>query len=282
MISLILVWDYDTPTGFEVSYHSRGAEPMSEYRCTGRILNLLGASAIVSTFACVGIAATPGELPYHNPTQIRQIAAAGHEIASHSHRHELIPRLNRPQLLETLRSSKAALEDCIGAEVVGFVPPWNRPFHHPRKGAISLQDWRAGRWQQSVDRLAEAASECGYRWLRVHYRPVWEQLWARFRPGSPIRPMLTEKQDQLFTLRLSYCGYNQPLYQWIVNYVTINPQKDVSLLIYAHPHAIEHSNSQHWHHLTQFVNWYDRYKTEYQLQFITPKAWLARQGSGRE
>lgn len=282
MIYFILVWDYDTPTGFDVSYHSRAADPMSEYLCTGRIIELLGAYGIASTFACVGLAATPGDLPYHNPAQIRQLAAAGHEIASHSHRHELLPRLNRRQLLETLQSSKAALEDCIGEEVIGFVPPWNRPFHHPRKGAFSLKDWRAGRWQQSVDRLTDAAGECGYRWLRIHYRSLGEQLAAKFRPGSPIRPMLAEKRGSLFTLRLSYCGYDSALYQWVVNYVTIKAQKDVTLLIYAHPHAIEHSNSQHWHHLTQFVNWYDRNKTEYNLQFITPKEWLARQGSGRD
>ena len=104
-LTLMLIWDYDTPTGFAVSYHSRTADPMLEYTCTDRILALLAGHGIVSTFACVGKAAEPGDLPLHNPAQIRQIHAAGHEIASHSHSHELLPALSQAELRQTLRDS---------------------------------------------------------------------------------------------------------------------------------------------------------------------------------
>jgi peptidoglycan/xylan/chitin deacetylase (PgdA/CDA1 family) len=279
MTTLMLIWDYDTPTGFDVSDKSRGADPMSEYTCTERILGLLGEHGIVSTFACVGRAAEAGPLPYHNPTQIRAIHAAGHEIASHSHDHELIPTLNRRELLETCRASKAALEDCIGAEVTGFVPPWNRPFHHPRKLAFSGSDWREGGhwWKQSVDSLCAVLGEAGYRWVRVLYAPLWEQVVRQVRPERrrAIQPAVVDCLHGVYTLRLSYCGYDEAVTKWLA----AENGRDALLILYAHPHAIEHSNSQHWQHLTSFLRWYTDHKKQHRVSFTTPSEWLSKRMS---
>jgi peptidoglycan/xylan/chitin deacetylase (PgdA/CDA1 family) len=278
-LTLMLIWDYDTPTGFAVSYHSRTADPMLEYTCTDRILALLARRNIVSTFACVGKAAEPGDLPLHNPAQIRQIHAAGHEIASHSHGHELLPTLSQAELRQTLRDSKAALEDCLGAPVVGFVPPWNRPFHHPRRLAFSGKDWRAGggRWRLSVSSLCAALAETGYHWVRVHYRPVWQQLaralGRRALGRRDLRPLALGEYHGVYTLRLSYCGYDQTLTDWLATLA--DPGRETTIILYSHPHAIEHDNSQHWHHLTRFAQWYSDQRDALQINFTTPSAWLS-------
>lgn len=272
-IHLLLIWDYDTPTGFAVSTHSRQADPMSEYRCTDKILNLLSQHQIPATFACVGKAAESGNLPIHNPAQIRTIHQAGHEIASHSHCHELLPSLPHRQLLETLQRSKATLEACIGTEVVGFVPPWNRPFHYPQKLAFSLKDWQVGKgwWRQSINTLCHALAQTGYQWVRIHYQTPLERLLANYLSPNPtaIRPIKLEKRHAVWTMRLSYCGYDQRLIQWLTT--QIQTGQNQTYLIYAHPHAIEHPNSQHWQHLQTFVQW----AVAQPIRFLTPKSYLS-------
>lgn len=276
-LTILLIWDYDTPTGFAVSRHSRGADPLSEYRCTDQILDLLAQAGIVSTFACVGVAAEPGPLPLHNPDQIRRIHALGHEIASHSHRHELIPALSRSELLETLRISRETLEACIGAPVVGFVPPWNRPFHHPRRLSFSFKDWRDGsyRWRHSVVSLCRDLAACGYRWVRIGHSSPWQKLRLRLRPGAP-RPPLHRPIDRYHGVTAfpnSYCGYDARLTDWIAQ---LPPSAAAHpLVIYAHPHGIEHPNSQHWRHLTAFVEWVAAQRGRLGLTFTTPSAYLA-------
>lgn len=274
--TIMLIWDYDTPTGFDVSYLGRNYDPMCEYECTDRILDLLSKHRIVSTFACVGRAAEPGSLPYHNPDQIRAIYQAGHEIASHSHRHEFIPSLNPNQLLETLRTSKSALEDCTGDKVVGFVPPWNQPFHHPRKLAISLSERKAGGgwWKQSVVTLCEALNKCGYFWTRVTYATVFEKLLEKMHlsENPRFKPLEVEQYHSVHALPISYFGYDGRL----INLLTYQLQahQDKAFIIYAHPHGIEHNNNQNWEHLVRFVKWFSEYGDAGNMSFTTPKAWL--------
>lgn len=57
-------------------------------------------------------------------SQILQILHAGHEIASHGHRHVInYDTLEKDELCEELRQSKSILEDIIGVEVLGFRAP---------------------------------------------------------------------------------------------------------------------------------------------------------------
>jgi peptidoglycan/xylan/chitin deacetylase (PgdA/CDA1 family) len=274
--TIMLIWDYDTPTGYAVSHQSRHADPMSEYRATDRILNLLAEYGIVSTFACVGEAAEPGPLPYHNPGQIRTIHAAGHEIASHSHGHELIPALTIDQLHQTLRRSKAALEDCIGHEVIGFVPPWNRPFHHPQWLSFSLQDWRAGggRWRHSVFSLCAALQQCGYKWVRIASGNIWRSLLVRLFPKRQRlpRPRQAVRYHGVTALPIGYFGYDKPLVDWL----TGSTGAHQTLVVYAHPHGITHNNAQHWQHLVGFVSWIHDNAAPLDVAFTTPSDWLER------
>lgn len=57
------------------------------------------------------------------PAMIRQIARAGHEIASHGCMHEQVTTLTPEQFASDIRSSKAMLEDLGGVEVIGYRAP---------------------------------------------------------------------------------------------------------------------------------------------------------------
>ena len=134
----MIFWDYDTQWGADRSRSNGGPKKWGpqEFENTERLLDLHAEYNIRACFAVVGAAALPGPRPYHDPDQIRRIHAAGHEVGSHSFHHDWLPGLNREALNETLARSKAALEDCIGAEAISFLPPWNPPFDYPRRLSI--------------------------------------------------------------------------------------------------------------------------------------------------
>jgi polysaccharide deacetylase family protein (PEP-CTERM system associated) len=54
------------------------------------------------------------------PNLVRQIHAAGHEIASHGWRHRLIYHLDQATFQDYLRRSKELLEDLTGKQVLGY------------------------------------------------------------------------------------------------------------------------------------------------------------------
>jgi polysaccharide deacetylase family protein (PEP-CTERM system associated) len=64
-----------------------------------------------------------GWIAKHRPEVVLAIAAAGHEIASHGFWHERVTALDRDRFREDVRSSKLALEDLIGREVLGYRAP---------------------------------------------------------------------------------------------------------------------------------------------------------------
>ncbi len=64
-----------------------------------------------------------GWLAKHRPEVVLAIADAGHEIGSHGFWHERVTTLDRAAFREDIRSSKAALEDLVGASVVGYRAP---------------------------------------------------------------------------------------------------------------------------------------------------------------
>ena len=64
-----------------------------------------------------------GWLAEHRPEVVAAIAAAGHEVASHGFWHERVTGLDRHSFREDVRSSKRALEDLVGDEVLGYRAP---------------------------------------------------------------------------------------------------------------------------------------------------------------
>jgi polysaccharide deacetylase family protein (PEP-CTERM system associated) len=85
--------------------------------CMARILDLCDELDLKATFFVLGLVARA------RPDVIKQIAARGHEIASHSQDHRLVHTMTRDELVADLRDSKRMLEDMTGTEVVGFRAP---------------------------------------------------------------------------------------------------------------------------------------------------------------
>lgn len=98
---------------------------------TMRILELLEARGARATFFVLGWV---GE---RHPGLVRQIADAGHEIASHGYGHELVYTLSETEFRRDVERSKKGLEDVTGARVVGYRAP-----------CFSITDWAVGILQE--------------------------------------------------------------------------------------------------------------------------------------
>lgn len=81
------------------------------------LLEQLAARNLRATFFIVG------QIAEHNPSLIRAIHAAGHEVASHSWDHQRVHNFTPETFREDVRRSKDALEQVTGAAVVGFRAP---------------------------------------------------------------------------------------------------------------------------------------------------------------
>jgi polysaccharide deacetylase family protein (PEP-CTERM system associated) len=81
---------------------------------------------ILEELECRGIKATffvVGQIAGHSPALIRAIHATGHEVASHGWSHRRLHAMTPAAFREDLRRSKDALEQVIGAAVVGYRAP---------------------------------------------------------------------------------------------------------------------------------------------------------------
>lgn len=204
--NVVIFWDYDTQWGADRSRNPHGAPNWGalEFPNTDALLELHARYDVPACFAVVGAAALPGSHPYHDPDQIRRMHEAGHEVASHSFRHEWLPGLDPAALDETVRLSKDALEQCIGAEVVSFVPPFNQPFDYPQRLSVSLSERRTVRHERTdVGRLCASLKDAGYRFCRLAYRPLSERVFEVVRGRLPRRPALLEDIGGIACLRLN-------------------------------------------------------------------------------
>ncbi len=91
-------------------------EPRVE-RNTHRLLDLFARRNVLGTFFILGWVAE------RFPALVREIAAAGHEIACHSYQHQLIHTQTREQFRADIRRTKSLLENITGNEVVGYRAP---------------------------------------------------------------------------------------------------------------------------------------------------------------
>jgi len=251
--TVVMFWDYDTQWGAD---RSRGAAGPSawgrdEFECTERIMALHAEHGIPACFAVVGAAAEAGERPYHDPAQVRAIHAAGHEIASHSHRHEWLPGIGMTALRETLSRSRATLEDCIGSAVTTFVPPFNQPFDLPGRLAPSWSERReVPRGRIGLARLCGELAEAGYRMARVAYRAVPWQLAERVVGRSFERPVQLTRIGGLTCLRLNTAaGFAAPSRGMVDRCVR---QGGIAVL-YGHPHSLNAGNAQDERHLAPLL-----------------------------
>jgi len=84
---------------------------------TQAILSLLDRQDIKATMFILGWVAE------RHPALVKEIAAAGHEIASHGYAHELLTMLSPVKFREDVRRGKGLLEDLVGEAVLGYRAP---------------------------------------------------------------------------------------------------------------------------------------------------------------
>lgn len=113
------VEDYFQVSGFERQIARREWDSFESrvVQSTRRILNLLESKGVRATFFVLGWVA------HKFPELVREIQAAGHELASHSYWHRLVYSLSSDEFRQDLRDSKAAIEDASGVAVTAFRAP---------------------------------------------------------------------------------------------------------------------------------------------------------------
>lgn len=270
-MKLLFFWDYDTQWGAERSRSGGGAKDWGplEFENTERLITLHEQYDIPACFAVVGAAALPGQRPYHDPDQIRRLHQAGHEIASHSFHHDWLPGLNRKALLETLRRSKDALEQCIGAPVTSFVPPYNQPFDYPRGWSWSLSERReAGTDRTGLRGLCEALKETGYRFARVAYRPWTQRVRERLKGRRLDQPAQLETIEGITCLRLNTPGgFHETVQRCLQEHLDAPGY----WLVYGHPHSLSRPGNQCEAYLRALMTQVAEWKHSGSVEILRPQ-----------
>jgi peptidoglycan/xylan/chitin deacetylase (PgdA/CDA1 family) len=232
---IAISFDYDSPAGYRQSFRAQKTPPDADLAGTEAILKVLRTYNVRATFAVVGAAALDGEPPEHCQDQIRQMDAEGHEVASHSMFHRFIPPMTNSDLLEDLEASRLALERCIASPIRGFVPPFNRPMHFPRKGAPSISEivgaHGRGRGRQSIASMLTQCRRAGYQWARVSYANKALYLAQRLGVLRDCRPSQPFLMSDIVALPLHITGFGEAARRSVRRW----GNDDVHLTLYAHP-----------------------------------------------
>jgi hypothetical protein len=269
---VLLFWDYDSQWGADRSRSAGGAQSWGhlDFENTERLLELHAEYGVRACFAVVGAVALRGERPYHDPAQVRRIHEAGHEVASHSLRHDWLPALQHADLLEDLRASKTALEQCIGSDVVTFVPPFNQPFDIPARLSVSLSERRevpSGR--TDLPRLCDALATTGYRFARVSYRSLWERILDAAGLPSTKHDSPHETINGITCVRLRMgAGFGE------TNRTILRTEAPAGGLwvLYGHPHsASSHGSPQSFEDLESLFRLLKHLKEEIGLSAVLPR-----------
>ena len=201
------------------------AQPTRVEPATDRLLELLARHDVRGTFFVLGWVARRA------PALVRRIAAAGHEIGSHTWSHPRISGLTPEQFREELRSSKAILEDQGGQEVLGFRAP-SFSILPGMEWAFEVLLEEGFRYDSSVFPIRRP----GYGW-----------------PGAPTRPYdITCGRGSLFelpmtTLRLlgarvpaSGGAYLRHFPLWVISRAFEQSAEDgVPAMLYVHPWEVD-------------------------------------------
>jgi hypothetical protein len=275
-----MIWDFDSAIGqvnATYPYNFNEQRIVEESTNVDTLLAMAGDASVRMTFACVGFAAESGVFPYHVPEQIRRIRAAGHEIASHSWRHEWFPFLEKEQVRRSLDRSKAVLEQCLGepGAVRGFVPPFSRPMTWYRKGALSLGDRGFGPMRAAADigSLCEALRTSGYVWCRVAHRSLVQRL-----TGRRTRPLIGARADRcagIACLPQHYTGFDAPALALMDEAIA----RGRSIVINAHPSGLSRNGAENFATLRPFLARIAEYQAQGRLAARTVSDHLAREGA---
>jgi peptidoglycan/xylan/chitin deacetylase (PgdA/CDA1 family) len=273
-----MFWDYDTQWGGDRSRSGGGPKAWGalEFDNADRLLEIHREYDLPACFAAVGEAARPGRRPYHDPDQIRRIHAEGHEIASHSLRHEWLPGLGPSELRQAVRESKDALEQCIGEKLMTFVPPYNQPFDYPARLSFSLSERREARGRRTdlLDLCRELA-EAGYAFCRVAYRPLPQRIAERLAGRRLDRPSRLQTIGGVRCARLNTPG---GFAGETIRIVERCAARGGIAVVYGHPHSLQAENSQNERLLRPFMNRVGALRRAGSLEVVRPRDLLGHVG----
>lgn len=257
MKKIIITWDLDgfvgalnstLPYNYNFDFHQL------ELDCVRRSLQLLEAHNVKTTFATTGFSAEQGRAPYVFPDLIREIAQRGHEVASHSWRHEWVPLFSRKQVERSLLRSKHALEAAVGnnVQLTGFVPPHNKPATWVARGAYSLEDKGLYPLFEMGDmaQLLASLRKTDYKWVRIAYNPFINRL----KKKEFTRRQRVYNHKNTLILENHYTGFDPK----IVDYIE---QKDQEyFIISAHPVMLNFKDGrpESWEHFEAFIKHFSK------------------------
>lgn len=225
MKKIILIWDFDGPIGqvnSTLPYNFHFENLVAEIENVRWLLKLFESKNIKCCFAVTGFSAEQGVYPFNFPELIQEIASNGHEIASHSWRHEWIPKFSSKQIEKSAIRSKKVLEEAIEKPktVNGFVPPHNRPMTWWQRGAFSWGDQYLFPFSKlgNNEELIRLLHNVGYQWIRISY----QNLLHKFKLVKPNPTGRVRTHKGMLVFENHYTGFDTKVIQHILttNYST--------------------------------------------------------------
>ena len=262
----ILIWDFDGPIGqinstYPYNFHYKLLE--QEIINVRWALDVLKSHNVKCCFAITGFSAEEGKYPYVFPELITEISNLGHEIASHSWRHEWTPIFREDQIDKSLRRSKMVLERCLneGVKVSGFVPPHNRPMTWTRKFAFSVGDrgvfpfFKMG----NVGSLIKLLNKNDYKWVRISHQNFLVKLGLKkYNPTGRVY-----KYKKTLILENHYTGFDEK----VLNHILTSDFGTYT--ISAHPLMLTFKNKAESEE--NFINFLEKIKNSDQdIEFVLP------------
>ncbi|HEX4629253.1 MAG TPA: polysaccharide deacetylase family protein [Gemmatimonadales bacterium] len=149
-MTLTHVLSIDVEDWFQVENYAQAIPREQWPRCelrvadnVRRLLDLLGAADVRATFFVLGWLAA------RLPDLVRDIALAGHEIASHGWSHAPIWTLSERAFFDEVSRSRALLEDLSGQPVIGYRAP-TFSVTRPTRWALQLLRRAGYRYDSSI------------------------------------------------------------------------------------------------------------------------------------
>ena len=263
---IILIWDYDAPIGqinATFPYNFNNINFNKEKSNVTYALSKMDEYSVKSCFAITGFSAEVGSLPFNFPDFINEISKKGHEIASHSWKHEWVPLFTENQIRKSFARSKSALESSIEyrQDVVGFVPPHNVPRTWIRRGAYSLGD--RGLWpffkMGNLENVFNLLINLNYKWIRISHNPI------KYKLGLVQRSLTGKiyKYKGLLILENHYTGFDKYVQDYILN------SNNEHFIISAHPAQLNRKEIKIENRLN-FEKFLEVFANNPEFEFIRP------------
>ena len=204
------------------------SQPSRVVANTQRTLDVFAQSSAKGTFFVLGSVAQ------RYPSLVREIAEAGHEIASHGHDHHRVGELGPAAYRADIERSKSALEQAAGVAVRGYRAP---------NFSIDARTWWA----------YVALAEAGYSYSSSVY-PIRHDHYGM--PGAPRAPFLTDSGVVEFPVTTFRTlgqhipagggGYFRLAPYWWSEWVIAEARRQLPLVInYFHPWELDPQQPRH-------------------------------------